>query len=316
MKYRSLLLSLLLSLSCWMATAQVQDYGFAEDRLNLYIVNDLGRNGYFDQKPIAGLMGELAGEIDPEAVIAIGDVHHFEGVRSVSDPLWMTNYELIYSHPDLMIPWHPVLGNHEYRGNTSAVLEYADVSRRWEMPGRYYSLSFVDEGTSIRLVFVDTTPLIDKYREDSQKYPDALRQDIRRQLRWLERQLDEAWEDWVVVVGHHPIYAGTSKDDEERTDLQARLEPVLRRHRVDMYIAGHVHNFQHIRVQGSDIDYVVNSSASLSRPEVPQVPGMVFSDGSSGFSVLSAASSTLELRMLDATGKVLHTVTRLHDPVK
>lgn len=104
-----------------------------------YMANDLGRNGYYDQKPIAELMGEMADVIGPECVFAAGDVHHFEGVRSVNDPLWMTNYELIYSHPELMIDWFPILGNHEYRGNTQAVLDYTNVSRRWSMPGRYYT---------------------------------------------------------------------------------------------------------------------------------------------------------------------------------
>ena len=45
-------------------------------------------------RPIAELMGEMADVIGPECVFAAGDVHHFEGVRSVNDPLWMTNYEL------------------------------------------------------------------------------------------------------------------------------------------------------------------------------------------------------------------------------
>ena len=48
----------------------------------------------------------------------------------------MTNYELVYSHPELMIPWYPILGNHEYRGNTQAVLDYSQVCARWEMPAR------------------------------------------------------------------------------------------------------------------------------------------------------------------------------------
>ena len=52
----------------------------------------------------------------------------------MNDPLWMTNYELIYSHPELMIDWFPLLGNHEYRGNTQAVLDYSNISRRWTMP--------------------------------------------------------------------------------------------------------------------------------------------------------------------------------------
>ena len=98
------------------------------------LANDLGRNGYYDQKPIAELMGKMAENVDIEFVVAAGDVHHFEGVRSTTDPLWMTNYELIYSHPDLMIPWYPVLGNHEYRGNTQAVIDYSNVSARWRMP--------------------------------------------------------------------------------------------------------------------------------------------------------------------------------------
>ena len=64
-------------------------------------------------------------------------LHHFSGVQSVEDPLLMTNYELIYSHPELMIDWLPILGNHEYRGNTQAIIDYSNISRRWNMPGRY-----------------------------------------------------------------------------------------------------------------------------------------------------------------------------------
>ena len=76
--------------------------------INLFVANDTGRNGYYKQKAIADKMGEMADVIGPEAVIAIGDIHHYLGIESVDDPLWMTNYELIYTHPELMIPWHPV----------------------------------------------------------------------------------------------------------------------------------------------------------------------------------------------------------------
>ena len=63
-----------------------QEWKALEQPLNFYIANDLGRNGYYDQKPIAGTMGEMAETIDIEFVVAAGDVHHFEGVQSVSDP--------------------------------------------------------------------------------------------------------------------------------------------------------------------------------------------------------------------------------------
>ena len=304
-------LCLLLCTAALAAVAQdAASWAKLEKSVNFYIANDLGRNGYYDQKPIAELMGEMAEEVGPECVIAAGDVHHFEGVRSTSDPLWMTNYELIYSHPELMLPWYPILGNHEYRGNTQAVLDYAGVSARWEMPARYYTFTVEDNDVTVRVVMLDTTPLIDKYREDTVGYPDACRQEVEPQLSWLDRVLTDAREDWVIVVGHHPIFAQTEKSEKERLDMQRRVDTVLRRHdNVAMYVCGHLHTFQHIRRQGTDIDYVVNSSASLSR-EVSPIEGTQFCSGATGFSLVAADKDRLCLYMLDKDGKVLHTVSK------
>ena len=119
------ILSLILFISLLsLASAQNAEWKTLKGDLDFIIANDLGRNGYYEQKPIAELMGNMAEEIGPEAVLALGDVHHFDGVQSTADPLWNSNYEMIYTHPELMIEWLPICGNHEYRGNTSAVLDY------------------------------------------------------------------------------------------------------------------------------------------------------------------------------------------------
>ena len=124
-----------------------------EEHFTFMITSDLGRNGYYDQKPVAEMMGVVASIAEPEFVAVLGDIHHFLGVRSVHDPLWETNFEWIYKHPELMIPWHPVLGNHEYLGTTQAVLDYATISRRWEMPARYYTLTWpVNEKSNVEAV--------------------------------------------------------------------------------------------------------------------------------------------------------------------
>ena len=281
-----------------------------EKPLNFYLANDLGRNGYYDQKPIAEMMGKMAEAIDIELVVAAGDVHHFEGVRSVHDPLWMTNYELIYSHPDLMLPWYPILGNHEYRGNTQAVIDYSGISARWQMPARYYTKVMEEDGATIRLVMIDTPPLLDKYRKDTEKYPDASKQDIDKQLVWLDSVLTSAKEDWVIVVGHHPIYADTDKNESERADMQKRVDSILRKHgNVDMYVCGHIHNFQHLRKPDSQIDYVVNTSGSLAR-EVKPIDGTQFCSNATGFSLITVDKKELCLYMMDKEGKVLHTVRR------
>lgn len=297
-------------LSCSVSAQSAKEWKQLEGDISLFMANDLGRNGYYDQKPIAATMGEMAEAIGPECIIAAGDVHHFNGVASTADPLWTTNYELIYSHPELMIDWVPILGNHEYRGNTSAVLDYSGVSRRWVMPSRYYSRSFSHKGTSVRVVFIDTTPLISKYRTDSITYPDAYRQDAEKQLRWIDSTLTAATEQWVIVVGHHPIYAQTPKADSERTDLQQRLLPILQKHpNVAVYACGHIHNFQHIKRNGDNIDYVVNSAGSLSR-KVQATDGTRFCSPLPGFSVIAADKSTLKWHFIDKDGNVIYTFTK------
>ena len=317
MKIKNLILNLaaiVATVSCGQVTISTNhtaEWKDLEKPLNFYLANDLGRNGYYDQKPIAETMGKMAETIDIEFVLAAGDVHHFEGVQSVSDPLWMTNYELIYSHPDLMMQWFPICGNHEYRSNTDAVVEYSNVSARWEMPAKYYTFVKEEDGVTVRIVMLDTTPMIDKYREDTEKYADASRSDWKVQIAWLDKVLSEADEDWVLVVGHHPVFAYTDKNESERTDLQQRLDPVLRRYgNVDMYLCGHIHTFQHIRKEGCDIDYVVNTSGSLSRKDVQPVDGTVFCSNRSGWSLITADEKELNLHMLDKDGKVLHTVKR------
>ena len=177
------------------------------------------------------------------------------------------------------------------------------------MPDRYYAKSFeLDGGASLKVVFIDTTPLIGKYHEESEeKYPDVADQNIERQLQWLDSTLRTSDETWKVVIGHHPIYAETPKDEIEREDMQQRVDPILRKYGVDLYICGHIHNFQHLKPAGSGIEYVVNSSGSLAR-KVSPVEGTVFCSSEPGFSVVSASDKDLKLYMLDKNCRILHTV--------
>lgn len=302
-------ITLILTFFVFVLVAQAQVRQLSEkdlEGMNIMIANDLGRNGYYEQKPIAEHMGEWADKAGIEFVAAIGDVHHFNGVASVNDPLWMTNYELIYAHPELMIDWFPTLGNHEYRGNTQAVLDYKTISRRWVMPDRYYTLTQeADDGSTIRYIFVDTTPLIDRYRNNSKGYPDAVKQDIDKQLAFVDSVLTVSKETWTVVMGHHPIFSETPKNLSERTDMQKRLDPILRKHNVDFYINGHIHNFQHIKIKQSPIHYFTNSSASLSR-RVKDTEGTQFKSDKAGFSILSANKNRLAIYFIDGNGGCIY----------
>ena len=250
-------------------------------------------------------MGKLAENIDIEFVVAAGDTHHFNGIASTQDPLWMTNYELIYSHPDLMIDWFAINGNHEYRGNTQAVQDYSKVSRRWIAPARYYTKTFeAGEQESLEIFFIDTTPLIERYR-GKYKYADAGKQSIEEQIKWLDKALAASQAKWKLVVGHHPLYAYTDKSESERTDMRKHVEALLNKYQVDMYLCGHIHNFQHIKPAGSKVEYLVNSSGSLAR-KVKEIEGTVFCSSDAGFTLFSVNDNELSFFLINGKGEIIY----------
>lgn len=278
--------------------------------VNLYLVSDLGREGCHYQQLVASLMNDMAAKVKPMAIVATGDTHHGNGVKSTTDKHWTTNFTNIYSLPRLKsLDWYAAIGNHEYRGSTQALIDYSKVNPHWKMGGHHYTTVFKKGSTSIRLVVVDTTPMIERYREN-EKYPDAAEQDKEAQLQWLDDVLSKAKEDWVIVAGHHPIHADTKKNKVERTDMRNSVNEVLLCHsNVDIYLCGHIHSFQHLRDKESTIDYVVNTSGSESR-SVRQTKRTVYCSGETGFSVLTANKKELTLYMVDKNGNILHTLQR------
>ena len=57
MKKLFIALGLLVSLTL---SAQTNRWDSLKNEINFFMANDLGRNGYYEQKPIARLMGEMA----------------------------------------------------------------------------------------------------------------------------------------------------------------------------------------------------------------------------------------------------------------
>lgn len=275
--------------------------------LDIFVISDAGRNGSYDQRKIGELMGEYADLLGPEIVVSCGDLFHYQGVQSVSDPLFISNFESVYPHGELQCPWYGVLGNHEYRGDTQAVIDYTQVSRRWNMPSRYYSIVLPvnddDPHTdSVRLTFIDTTPLISKYRA-SPEYADAHEIEADSvQLRWLDSTLNAATEKWQVVIGHHPVYSYDKKADSESIELREKLEPIFRRYGIDTYLSGHIHTFQHLR-NGDGIDYAVNASASLGRKPI-EGEMTVYSSPSTGFALLQFDSDRMRYSLVDSDGRI------------
>ena len=61
--------------------------------INFIWASDLDREGCYDQKVVANVMGEMAGAIKPVCIISTGDTHHGNGVKSIHDDDWKKNFE-------------------------------------------------------------------------------------------------------------------------------------------------------------------------------------------------------------------------------
>lgn len=273
------------------------------------VVSDLGAFGDGDQKKVAEAVGEAAYEVAPNAIINLGDTFHFWGVQSTDDPGWYSNFENIYTAASLHNLWYCVLGNHDYQGNTQALIDYTDKSRRWNLPARYYTKKFSRGGITVEFIFIDTTPLLQRALTQPEIYPDASLQDTDAMKEWLEQALADADADWVVVAAHHPVYSSRPDSAGQRADVSAYLEGVLAQHRPDFYLAGDVHCFEHTQRPGDTTDYVTCTSGSQAYP-VEAGENVVFADGNSGYMTFVFDKSEAIFTMHDSNGNILYEYTK------
>jgi 3',5'-cyclic AMP phosphodiesterase CpdA len=64
----------------------------------------------------------------------------------------------------------------------------------------------------------------------------------RDQLAWLDAALAASSARWKVVALHHPAHSSGRHGPTRR--VRERVEPLLRRHRVDLVLAGHDHHYE------------------------------------------------------------------------
>ena len=273
---------------------------FSAGALNFLIVGDWGRNGFFNQREVSEQMALTAAEIDSRFVISTGDNFYSSGVTSVADPKWRLSFEDVYSEPPLQRPWYVVLGNHDWQGDVTAQIDYTQLSGRWTMPSTYYTVErSVNDSTRALFVFIDTTPLADPDRD--YLYPMSEMWDRSAQLRWIDSTLAASDAQWKIVVGHHPIYVASSKY-EDNPYLQSDLEPILERHSVQAYFAGHDHNLQHLRPDEGSVNYFVSGAGSLTRAVDDDDPDALFALRVPGFMAVSLTTRQMYVQAIDEHG--------------
>lgn len=277
----------------------------ARAELSFVAIGDWGRDGKDGQKENAVQMGETAAKLHSRFVLSLGDNFYDYGVKSLTDSQWKTSFEDIYTAPSLRTPWYVALGNHDYKTSVQAQINYSKTSDRWRMPARYYTWTeTVDEKTTAQFFCIDTSPFILAYRAAGQSYGDVSKQDPKKQLPWLEKELSASKAPWKIVFGHHPVYsAGTKHGD--TAELVVNLKPLLEKYGVQLYLAGHEHDLQYLR-DGGPVHYFVSGAGSDVRGTGKNAR-TIFSNGEiSGFLALRLTAISAHAEFIDRNGRALY----------
>lgn len=219
----------------------------SDDSLRFVVVGDWGGSPNapyttVGEVAVAKAAGELAAAYDTQFTVSVGDNFYDEGVKNAEDPRFAATWDNVFDAESLQHRWYVVAGNHDHNGNVTGEIAYTKKSDRWYFPNNYYTEVMTVPGTktTARFVFLDCG-------EFGWIFPP--------QLEWLNKTLAEATEDWVIMVGHFPVY---SIAEHGPTDfIIQKVKPLLNQHKVAAWIDGHDHTLQHLHVDGDSADYYV-----------------------------------------------------------
>jgi len=231
-------------------------------------------SGDANQRAVGSAMAALNRRQPVDLVIMGGDNIYNDGdIRKVEEAFERPYRELLQAG----VPFHAVLGNHDIRtDNGNGELAYPGYG----MKGRWYSL----RRGPVEFFMIDTN----------------VNAEWQLQLPWLRKSLAASQAPWKVVVGHHPIHSSGFYG--ENPEAIARLTPHFQRHRVQLFINGHEHNYERsLPIDGTTYLSVGNGGAAL-RPVIPG-PRSAVAISTYGFASFRADASSLRIQAWDTSGR-------------
>jgi UDP-2,3-diacylglucosamine pyrophosphatase LpxH len=284
------------------AVSKDYDAGKKEKGLQFSVLGDWGWNGKRNQTEVAKIMAKHG---VGSFIISVGDNFQVIGVRSVQDPLWTLNFENPFSDPSLECEWYIALGNHDYKGEVQAEIDYSKISRRWNMPGRYFAVhKKINDTTSADFYIIDTSPFQSAYYKTDEHH--VMGQDTAKQMRWIDSCLTNSKSRWKLVFGHHPVYSSGSAHGKETGDMEARFAKFFDEKGVDAYFCGHDHDFEYLKAQGSRVNYFVCGTVEV-RPMGEPIPQTVFAKSIPGFTKVLLTPEKMKVTMIDTAGAEVYT---------
>ncbi len=259
--------------------------------------------------------------VRPQALLFLGDNWYGELTGGVRSARWQTQFEEMYPASDFACPAYAVLGNHDYQrwpeSKVDAELEYARSGRnagaatRWTMPARWYRFEFPTKDPFITFLALDSNMPSGKTKLSLGRDFTLTPEQQAEQLAWFEAELKRPrTTPFLGVIAHHPVYSDGPHGD--HPVLIRDWDPLFRKYRVDLYMAGHDHDLQHLEFEGHPTSHFLSGGggADLYSLTVDPAQRGPYAQKIYGFSHISVSAQLMTLRHLDQNGKTLHAFTR------
>lgn len=288
---------------------------------NLLMVGDWGAdNGIANQASVAAGMQAFLKRRDltPQALWMLGD-NFYGALKDTSDSRWQTQFEQMYPESIFNCPAYAIPGNHDYQvlpvAKYPIELAYAKQAKtRWTMPSQWYSFQFPLVDPVMRVIALDSNMPYANGTTTHESYYTMTDTQRQQQVTYLEEQLAAPTTlPFTIVMGHHPLYSNGPHGD--HATLIQDWDPLFRKYNVHVYVAGHDHDMQHLEFAGHPTSFFCSGGggADLYNLKVQETQRGPYSQKVFGFSHLSATSSRLTLRHLDASGNLLHSFQKSAD---
>lgn len=287
----------------------------------LLMVGDWGYEDFTAQSRVAGAMQQYVHEhnLTTDALLMLGDNWYGKLPDGAASVRWKTQFEDMYPSSVFNCPAYAIPGNHDYQrmpeSKVAAELEYArKAGTRWTMPSLWYRFDLPAANPLMTVIALDSNmPHPDASHLKPANFTLTPEQQA-EQLTWLEVELlKPRTTPFLVVMGHHPIFSNGPHGDNKI--LIRDWEPLLRKHKVHMYLAGHDHDMQHLEFDGHPTSFVLSGGggADLYTLKIEEAQRGPYAAKVYGFSHLEVTQEKLTLRHIDETGKLIHAFEKMQD---
>ena len=285
----------------------------------LLMIGDWGYDKEHEaQSGVAAGMREYAQrhQLQTQALIMLGDNRYGELAGGVHSLRWQTQFEEMYPADIFACPAYAMLGNHDYQrwpeSKVEAELEYARTGKsRWTMPARWYRFEFPVQDPLITFIALDSNmPFPDGGSSRGRDFTLTPQQQT-EQLAWLETELKRPrTTPFLVVMGHHPVYSDGRHGD--HPVLVRDWDPLFRKYKVDLYLAGHDHDLQHLEFEEHPTSFFLSGGGGADLYDLKIDPSKrgPYAEKIYGFSHLSVTPEQMTLRHLDINGRQIHAFTK------